>query len=236
VSQPPQRTAYDVADRYDAAYFADLAGRYRRRNRFARRRIANVLSLLPPLRGRRVLDIGCGMGTFAFESARAGAAAVGVDLAEAALSEAGRVARSEGVAASFVRADAVRLPFGDAAFDIAIAADLTEHLDAHTLDGVARELARVVTAGGSLVVYTPAPSHWLERLRTMGWLEQEPSHIGLRDADTLAHAFAVHGFALRQRRFLPSHLPVLELAEKAAARWVPLLRRRIGLVLERTTR
>ena len=43
------RTAYDVAGHYDAGYYADLAARYRTRNRFARQRIANVLSLLTDL-------------------------------------------------------------------------------------------------------------------------------------------------------------------------------------------
>ena len=67
------KTAYDVFDHYDDAYFADLAARYRTRSRFARQRIANVFSLLPDVRGKRVIDVGCGMGTFTFEAAARGA-------------------------------------------------------------------------------------------------------------------------------------------------------------------
>jgi hypothetical protein len=66
-------TAYDVAEHYDEAYFADLTARYRTRNRFARRRISNVLSLLPELAGATLLDVGCGMGTFTVETAARGA-------------------------------------------------------------------------------------------------------------------------------------------------------------------
>src|SRR5690606_22194845 len=110
VSGGPGPTAYDVAEHYDDAYYADLADRYARRSRFARQRVANVPSLLPPLEGRRVVDIGCGMGTFAIECARRGAVALGVDPAPAALPAARRVAKAEGVrGASFVRADGVRL-------------------------------------------------------------------------------------------------------------------------------
>jgi SAM-dependent methyltransferase len=234
MSRPHAPTAYDVADRYDARYFADLADRYRRRSRFARRRMDNVFALLPPVSGRRVLDLGCGMGTFAIETARRGAAAVGIDLAAAALPEAAGLARAESVAAPFVRADAATLPFADRSFDVALAADFTEHLDDRTLDRVAAELARVVRPGGTLVVYTPSPSHVLERLRRLGLLEQEPSHIGLRHASELEGVFARHGFTTRRRQYLPSHLPLIDWLERATARWLPLLRRRIGLVFVRS--
>src|SRR5918994_4654026 len=130
-------TAYDVVSRYDDAYFGDLAQRYTGRSRFARRRIANVLALLPELAGRKVLDLGCGMGTFTLESARRGAHAVGIDFMGTAMAAAGRVARTEGVdGAGFVRGDAARLPLKAASFDVVIAADFTEHLDDVTLASV----------------------------------------------------------------------------------------------------
>ena len=78
-------TAYDGADHYDEAYFADLSARYRNRNRFARQRIANVFSMLPNLTGKRLFDVGCGMGTFTLEAATRGANAVGLDLAAAGI-------------------------------------------------------------------------------------------------------------------------------------------------------
>jgi hypothetical protein len=41
------------------------------------------------------------------------------------------------------------------------------------------------------------------------------------------------GFSVERRTWLPSHLPGLSQAERALARWVPLLRRRAGLVARR---
>jgi SAM-dependent methyltransferase len=228
----PPLTAYDVADHYDEAYFADLSARYRKRNRFARQRIANVFSLVPDLAHRRLLDVGCGMGTFTLEAARRGARAVGLDLAPAGIAAARRVAQQEGVTrAHFTRADAALLPFGMGSADIIIAADFTEHLDEATLARVFAELGRVAARDATLVVYTPEPAHIFERLRERGiLLKQEPSHIGIRSAQDLGRAAERAGFVVERIRYLPSHIPGFNLLERVFARWIPLLRRRIGLV------
>ncbi len=225
------RTAYDVAGHYDAGYYEDLAARYRTRNRFARQRIANVLSLLPPLDGRVLVDIGCGMGTFTVEAARRGARALGIDFAPEALPAAAAVARAEGAGqAWFARADAVRMPLRDQSADVVVAADITEHLDDATLRGVLGDVRRVLRSGGSLVVYTPENSHIFERLRDAGVMKQDPSHIGVRTAQELAGEVRAAGLDVVDVRWLPSHLPVFNLFERALGRWVPLLRRRIGIV------
>jgi SAM-dependent methyltransferase len=231
------KTAYDVADHYDESYFADLSARYRKRNRFARQRIANVFSLVPNVKGLRVVDIGCGMGTFTFEAATRGAQyALGLDLAASGIAAAQRIAREENVAhCSFLLADAAALPVKSACADVAIAADFTEHLDDDTLLSVLSEAARIVKRDGRLIIYTPEASHLFEQLRNRGIvLEQEPSHIGIRSAETLADHTRRAGFQVERVKYLPSHLPVWNLLERAFGRWVPLLRRRIGLVARKT--
>jgi len=225
-------TAYDVAGHYDDAYFADLANRYRSRTRFARQRIANVLSLLPALRGKVLVDVGTGMGTFTIEAARRGARAIGVDMVYAAVRTARHVAAAEHVGtAFFTQADGAALPLPDAAADILLAADVTEHLDDDTLGRVLAEARRVLRPGGRLVLYTPSETHLFERLKDAGFLmKQDPSHIGVRTADELADAVKRAGFTVERVTFLPSHLPIWNRLEEALATRVPLLRRRIGLV------
>ncbi|CAN5845505.1 hypothetical protein BH23GEM9_BH23GEM9_04250 [soil metagenome] len=230
-------TAYDVADHYDDEYFEDLSARYRNRNRFARRRIANVFELLPELSGRRLVDLGCGMGTFTIEAAGKGASALGVDPAPAAVSAARRVAAAEMAhGALFVRADAAALPLADASVDVVLAADLTEHLDDMTLGRILRDAARSLVNGGTLVLYTPDRQHLFERLRERGIMRQDPSHIGVRSAGELASAVESAGFTVERLEWLPSHLPGLDVLERTFARWVPPLRRRIGLVARRNRR
>ena len=185
-----------------------------------------------------VVDIGCGMGTFTFEAASRGAHfALGLDLAASGIAAANRIAREEKIqGCAFLLADAVALPARSSGADVVIAADFTEHLDDETLRRVMTEAARVVKPGGRFVIYTPEASHIFEQLRDKGiLLEQEPSHIGIRSSEELA-AFARNaGFTIERSTYLPSHLPGFNLLERAFARWVPLLRRRIGLVARKTT-
>ena len=224
-------TAYDVIDRYDDAYFADLVERYRTRNRFARRRIANVFSLLPGVKGKSLLDVGCGMGTFTFETAARGGHAVGIDLMWTAMSAASRLAREESLhGAVFVQGDATKLPFASMTRDAVVAADLTEHLDDATLRGVLGEAFRVLKPHGVLILYTPSQTHIFERLRAAGIMtDGDPSHIGVRTAQELATFAREVGFTIDTVEFLPSHLPGLSALESLFSRWVPLLRRRIGI-------
>jgi SAM-dependent methyltransferase len=228
------RTAYDVVDRYDEAYFADLAARYRRRNRFARQRLANVFSLLPRAQGLRVLDLGCGMGTFTIETARRGAIAIGIDPMPAAIAAATHVARAEEVTgARFVRADAARLPIASDSVDLVLAADFTEHLDDGTFERVLAEASRALRSGGLLVIYTPERTHLFERLKDRGIMTQDPSHIGVRSDEELARAVRAAGFRDVAVTHLPSHQPVWNALERLLAPRVPLLRRRIGLTAMR---
>ncbi|MEX2608920.1 MAG: methyltransferase domain-containing protein, partial [Gemmatimonadota bacterium] len=136
--------------------------------------------------------------------------------------------------AAFVRADVVALPVAAGTADVVLAADLTEHLDDGTLGGLLAEARRVLRPGGQLVLYTPDRSHLLERLRAAGVLRDgDPSHIGMRSAAELAAVVRAAGFTVARVAHLASHLPGLSLAERSLGRWVPLLRRRVGLVAVR---
>src|SRR5687767_4883512 len=67
--------------------------------------IRPALEALGPVRGRRVLDLGCGHGMAAVVLARCGARVVGCDLSVGYLAEARRRAEANGVLVSWVKAD-----------------------------------------------------------------------------------------------------------------------------------
>jgi malonyl-CoA O-methyltransferase len=103
-----------------------------------------VTSLGATLEGRRLLDVGCGVGRRLEEALAAGAkVAVGVDLVPRMLAEGART----GMLAA---ADARALPVPDASFDVVWCRLVLGHLA--ELEAAYAELARVCTAGGRVIV------------------------------------------------------------------------------------
>jgi SAM-dependent methyltransferase len=80
---------------------------------------------LAELRGKVVLDAGCGMGRFAEVAARYGATVIGVDLSYAVDAAARNLTGWDRVA--FVQADLRRLPFRKAAFDVIYSLGVLHH-------------------------------------------------------------------------------------------------------------
>ena len=120
-----------------------------------RPRLAFYLEVLGDLRGRVVLDAGCGGGLVAKTLAEAGAVVVGLDRSLGSL----RVARrASGACFRPVRGQLERLPFADGAFAAVVAADVLEHIP--DLPAAVRELARVLAPGGSLAFDTINRTLW----------------------------------------------------------------------------
>jgi SAM-dependent methyltransferase len=101
-------------------------------------------------RGKRVLEIGCGLGTDGARFARAGADYTGVDLTEAAVELARRRFDLFDLKGKFQTADAEQLSFPDASFDLVYSHGVLHHTpDAERAVG---EIHRVLVPGGRAVV------------------------------------------------------------------------------------
>lgn len=121
------------------------------------RRLAFLLDAVRP--GDRVLDLGCGDGTFTAALSATGTHPTGADIAEAALER----ARDRHPAADYVRIEPHGpWPFPDAAFDAIWAGEVMEHV-ADT-ERWLNEVRRVLRPGGRLLVTTPSIGP-LRRLR-----------------------------------------------------------------------
>jgi len=140
--------------------------------------------------GDRALDIGCGAGDFTAAMADAGAHAIGVEVAQAAVERAR--ARHPGLEFRLVPIEGP-LPLEDSSFDLVWASEVIEHVDdtARWLS----EVRRVLAPGGRLLVTTP--SHG--RLRVaLGGVERfsEPlgDHLHLYTRNSLRSLLAEFGF------------------------------------------
>jgi SAM-dependent methyltransferase len=125
-------------------------------------------AVLRGLRGvgvQRVLDVGCGTGQLAARLRREirGVHVVGCDMSRGML----RQARARDAGCTWVRADAGRLPFGDASFD-AIVSTEAFHWFPSQADALA-EFYRVLVPGGrALVALINPPFESLSRATRVG--------------------------------------------------------------------
>jgi SAM-dependent methyltransferase len=122
-------------------------------------------ALLPDLRGRRVLDLGCGYGWFCRWAGEAGAAEVlGIELSEKMLARAR--ADTQDAAITYQRADMESLALPGEAFDLAYSSLAFHYVE--DLNRLMSQVHRSLVRGGSLVfsmehpIYTaPAEPKWL---------------------------------------------------------------------------
>jgi ubiquinone/menaquinone biosynthesis C-methylase UbiE len=116
-----------------------------------------LLAMLGDVRGRSILDLGCGEGGYARELARRGARVIAVDGSERMIDVARARARDEGIAGiTFVRANANALDaVPPASIDMVVAA--MSLMDVEDYAGAAGEAHRVLAAGGELVMSITHP-------------------------------------------------------------------------------
>ena len=120
--------------------------------------LMTVLAKLP-IRGRRILDIGCADGSLSlvFKEVLRAKEVYGLDISTEYLQE----ARKRGVKTFQVDVNQDRFPFQANSFDVIIASEILEHciLPANLL----REAYRVLKTGGYLILSTPNLASFYDR-------------------------------------------------------------------------
>lgn len=132
-----------------------------------------VLELLGDVRGREVLDAGCGPGLYAEELVRRGAAVTAVDASD----EQVRRARERlGATADVRRVDLEEpLPFGSSRFDLIVCALVIHYVE--DVRATLGELYRVLRPGGRAVISTMHP--------TVDWLRKGGSYFAVQVEEDL---------------------------------------------------
>jgi 2-polyprenyl-3-methyl-5-hydroxy-6-metoxy-1,4-benzoquinol methylase len=208
--------------------------------------------LLGDVRGKRVLDLGCGMGEETAYLARLGARVTAIDISQKGIEITRRRAEHNGVAANVdarvMRAD--KTEFAAESFDAVHGLGILHHLG---VDVGLREVHRVLKPGGIGVFYEPlgdsptveAAKRWImASFQSLGFEEVTEHEENLR-LDDIARAGArfaamqVYPFHLlyRAKRFAP--VPLRDLLRKidcGLLTVMPVLRRYAGAVVMKVSK
>jgi 2-polyprenyl-3-methyl-5-hydroxy-6-metoxy-1,4-benzoquinol methylase len=130
--------------------------------------IRPAMEKLGDVRGRDVLDFGCGHGMAAVILARMGARVSGFDLSSGYIREALQRAEANDVRVNFVQADAELLPFSDQSFDRVWGSAILHHLD---IRRAGQEIFRIMRPGAVAVFCEPCGAN-----RLLNWARSRFQH------------------------------------------------------------
>lgn len=220
------RDFYDSSDYFESADLVD------HESAFQRYRVAKVLEIHEPEPGDRVVDLGCGWGTFDFALADRVGEIVGVDFSERSIDLCREQLEAQPrTNVRFLCADAGETGLDGSSFDVALAADLFEHLYPDDSQRVAREAFRLLKPGGRFVTWTPHRGHILEILKNRDIiLQRDVSHVDYKSMSTMKRLMTEAGFQVERAYYAESHLPLLRTVERMTQNFVPILRRRIAVL------
>jgi len=212
---------------YDETFMDTMASEYLERTPWTVLRLDAVRDLVDPQPDNRILDLGCAAGAITHYLSTFGCEVTGVDLEPRAIMK----ARGLFPGLHFEIANAADLPYGDESFDKTVAADFVEHVDEETFLKVSQEVRRVLVTGGTFALYAPNPRHLIERLKDRELLlAQNPTHIGLRDAETTGALLRESGFEVLRSEWRPSFFRGLRAIERFAGPRLELFRYRLCIL------
>lgn len=142
----------DVAGTYDEIserYHRERLGKKSPFNEFLE--MPATLSMLEKIRGKKILDIGCGTGIYARILKRRGAKMFGIDISPNMI----EIARSHVPDVDFRVGSVSKLPYKNGYFDIVFSAYVLHHFE--DLDVAFSEISRVLKGGGVYIFSTTNP-------------------------------------------------------------------------------
>ncbi len=156
-------------------------------------------------RGKKLLEVGCGIGTDLVRFAKGGAVATGVDLSGTALELARQNARHAGVGIDLKLANGEALPFEDSSFDVVYCHGVLQY----TADPrvMAEECRRVLKPEGEAIFMVYNRVSWLNALSKLMRVELEHGDAPvLRKYSISEYRELLSGF--ESVRIVPERFPV----------------------------
>lgn len=107
---------------------------------------------LKNIKGKNILDYGCGSGEISIEFAEQGAVVVGIDISDARIKMAKDAAKKRNLNIAFFQGNAEDTGFNSDTFDFVTGTAILHHLD---LNNAAKEISRVLKPGGKAIFIEP---------------------------------------------------------------------------------
>ena len=107
------------------------------------------------LKGKAVLDVGCGEGRFTRILAAMASKTTGVDINAESLDRAQTKTHAEGLEVTWINARAEDLPFDDASYDVVVFSNSLHHVAPEMMEEAINEASRVLKSGGRLYAMEP---------------------------------------------------------------------------------
>ncbi|HET7697845.1 MAG TPA: methyltransferase domain-containing protein [Vicinamibacterales bacterium] len=188
--------------------------------------------------GKRLLEIGGGMGTDLAQFARHGAIVTDLDLSAGHLALAQENFRLRGLPGTFIHQDAETLPFPDASFDVVYSNGVIHHTP--NTQSVVDEIYRVLAPGGRAIIMVYAENslhYWgvqvgllglrggLLQSASMGDIMSRSVEMTKNDARPLVKVYTARRLRAMFSRFTDVQIVKRQLTAPELppfARWVPL--------------
>jgi SAM-dependent methyltransferase len=122
----------------------------------ARALLATIIKRDSGIDGKRLLDLGCGIGIYSLELSHRRVRTIGIDVNHERVRAADRMARDMGLSCRFLVADAERLPLRESSFDSVLCSEVLEHVQNDS--SALKEMSRVLKPFGTLHLSTTADS------------------------------------------------------------------------------
>jgi len=196
---------------------------YLQKTNYYKEKVKNIMPFILPVRGKRLLEVGCGWGGFCINFNDLGANVTGLDFSSELLKVAKDLSGDRKI--KYVKASLYAMPFERGSFDVVVALDCFEHIT--DLRSALKECWRVLKDDGKLVIYCPTDHHIFEIMRKHKIiLRSHDEHINPSyNLKSFSEQLTLEGFKINNSRHFCSHILFFNLFERLFL-FVPWLQRR----------
>jgi 2-polyprenyl-3-methyl-5-hydroxy-6-metoxy-1,4-benzoquinol methylase len=208
---------------YDMLGYGEYVKQLRNKT-FTKNRIKNIVKLVKPSKGEKILDMGCAIGAVSIHLSEMGCICTGVDFSKEAI----KAAKAISPKINFVCADCSFFNDGKK-YDKIVAADFFEHVTDSIMKSI---LINAKTISDRVFIYCPNPTHTIEVLKRFGILKKNETHIGMRTAEKLCRIATENGYSVKRMYYETTHIPVIKTIEKVLLQF-KLFQRRICMEIRK---